>query len=158
MVLLSICSDLYFLDDRHATPCSRGDEFEQVSRSEAQVCSLFLSACSSCLWKDSESPDHLDFSECSILCPSVSSCLTVPEHDVCLHLKPSKRLHIPTQVQPDMVVRISDSGVAYKEIVNWCARSTFYSEKAAWKEFDRRTTGSLHVTGEREHGQKKVDS
>lgn len=21
----------------------------------------------------------------------------------------------------------------YKEIVNWCARSTFYSEKAAWK-------------------------
>jgi len=76
---------------------------------------------------------------------------------VCI-LKPSKRLHIPTQVQPDMVVRISDSGVAYKEIVNWCARSTFYSEKAAWKEFDRRTTGSLHVTGEREHGQKKVDS
>ena len=40
----------------------------------------------------------------------------------------------------------ADSGVVYKEIVNWCARSTFYSEKAAWKEFDRRSTTSLHVT------------
>ena len=34
------------------------------------------------------------------------------------------------QVQPDMVVRITDSGVVYKEIVNWCARSTFYR----WRE------------------------
>ena len=85
MVILSTCSDLYFLDDRHATPCSRGDEFEQVSRAEPQV-------------------------------------------------------------QPDMVVRITDSGVVYKEIVNWCARSTFFSEKAAWKEFDRRATSCLHVT------------
>ena len=85
MVILSTCSDLYFLDDRHATPCSRGDEFEQVSRAEPQV-------------------------------------------------------------PPDMVIRITDSGVVYKEIVNWCARSTFYSEKAAWKEFDRRTTSCLHVT------------
>ena len=85
MVLLATCPDLHFLDDRHATPCSRGDEFEQVNRAEPQV-------------------------------------------------------------QPDMVVRITDSGVAYKEIVNWCARSTFYSEKAAWKEFDRRNNGCLHVT------------
>jgi len=85
MVFLATCSDLHFLDDRHATPCNRGDEFEQVSRAEPQV-------------------------------------------------------------QPEMVVRITDGGVAYKEIVNWCARSTFYSEKAAWREFDRRTNGCLHVT------------
>jgi len=31
-----------------------------------------------------------------------------------------------------------------RQVVNWCARSTFYSEKAAWKEFDRRNISAVH--------------